>query len=367
MGRTWMQMATIGVCAILSLTALSAPAVADTPSATTLAAARAQLEDLEKQQQDIATQQAGSQEKLQAAQNQLSATQAQIATQQAQNNQLQSQLAQIALQQYQNRGLDTTALLMTSSSVDVMLNQIVVMQQVTDTANSLITALQLNQGTLTELQRSQQASLVTIEQEQAKLKDLNQQLKTRVSQASALLDRMTAAAAAAAAAAQASASSGASGGGSSGGGGGGGNGVADPQKMVPNPSPSLLCPMKSYVLSSPYGMRVDPVTHVYQLHDGLDMAGPQGTKIFAPGNGYVVDYYWGGGYGNRMVLDNGIIGGHHFVTTYSHLSGKIATPGTLVAQGDPIATVGSTGWSTGPHLHYQVWVDGKMVDPSLYV
>ena len=377
MGRRLTQMAAIGVCAILSLSALSfsTPAVAETPSQTSLAAVRAQLDDLEKQQQEIATQQAASQEKLQAAQNQLAATQAQIATQQAQNSQLQSQLAQIALQQYQNRGLDTTALLMTSNSVDTMLNQIVVMQQVTETANSLITALQLNQGTLIELQRSQEANLATIEQEQAKLKNLNKDLQSKVSQTSSLFSRMTAAVAAAAAAAAASddPSGGGSGGGgsssgsSSGSGGGGGNGVADPQKMVPNPSASLICPMKSYTLSSPFGMRVDPITHLYSLHDGLDMAAPGGTKIYAPGNGYVVDYYWAGGYGNRLVLDNGIINGRHIVTTYNHLSGKIATPGTLVAQGDPIATVGSTGWSTGYHLHYQIWIDGQMVNPAPYV
>ena len=364
MGRRWMQIATIGVCAIVGLSTLtvSNPASAEPP--TTLASARAQLDELETQQRDIATQQAASQEKLQAAQNQLVATQAQISTQQAQNSQLQSQLAQIALQQYQNRGLDTTALLMTSNSVDTMLNQIVVMQQVTDTANSLITALQLNQGTLSELQRSQEASLVTIEQEQAKLKELNQQLQSQVSQASSLLNRMTAAAAAA----QASSSTSNTGGGSpTGDGGGGGNGVTDPSKMVPNPSPSLICPMRSYVMTSPFGMRLDPVIHVYQLHDGVDMAAPSGTIVYAPANGYVVDYYWAGGYGNRMVLDNGIIGGRHIVTTYSHLSGKIATPGTLVAQGDPIVTVGSTGWSTGPHLHYQVWIDGQLVDPAPYI
>jgi len=356
MGRRWMQIATIGVCAIVGLSTLTVTSPASAEQPTTLASARAQLDELETQQRDIATQQAASQEKLQAAQNQLAATQAQISTQQAQNSQLQSQLAQIALQQYQNRGLDTTALLMTSNSVDTMLNQIVVMQHVTDTANYLISSLQLNQGTLSELQRSQEASMVTIEQEQANLKELNKQLQSQVSQASALLNRMTAAA-------QASTSVGVP----AGGGGGGGGGVADPAKMIPNPSPSLVCPLRSYLLASPFGMRLHPIAHVYQLHDGLDMAAPSGTIIYAPANGYIIDYYWGGGYGNRMVVDHGIIGGRHFVTTYNHLSGRIANPGTLVAQGDPIATVGSTGWSTGAHLHYQVWIDGQLVDPAPYI
>jgi len=360
MARKRMLVITVAVLAVLGFSSLATPANADPTAPTavlsttpnTVADARAQLDSLEQQQQNILTEQATAQDSLQAAQNQLASTQAQIATQQTQISQLQSQLAQIALQQYQSLGMDTTAMIMTSSSIDDMLNQMTVMQQVSNTAATLLTSLQLDQGTLAELQRSQQASLTTIQQQQTNLANLAGQLTSQIKQASTLLSTMTMVAAASAV---------------SGGGGGDGGGLANPTAVVPNPSPSLADPLAHFTVTSPFGMRVDPVTRVYALHDGIDLASGCGDTVIAPANGYVVDYYVSGGYGNRLVLDNGMIGGHHIVTTFNHLMGTLVQPGTSVTQGQPIAKEGSTGQSTGCHVHYQVWVDGQLVNPAPYL
>ena len=353
MRRRWTRVALTVMCAVLGFSALSqSPQSIADPGAGTVDA-RQQLDELEQQQQDLAAQKVASQEKLKAAQNQLATTQAQISDQKEQMAGLQDQLSQIALQQYQDRGLNTTAMIMTSNSTDDFLGYITAMQQVTDTANTLFTSLQIEQGTLADLERSEEAAVAAISQEQANLAALEKDTREKVAQASALLDTMTAAAAASSSSLAGVNAVGA--------------GVADPTEAVPDPSPSLKSPLDSYVVTSAYGMRVHPITGEYSFHDGLDMGASCGTAVLAPANGFVIDYYWAGGYGNRMVVDNGIIGGHHIVTSFNHLSAGVAKPGTSVVQGQVIALVGSTGDSTGCHLHFMVWSDGEIVDPTPYI
>jgi len=323
-------------------------------SGTSIADVRTQLDNLEQQQQDLAAQKVASQEKMKAAQSQLSTTQTQIADQKAQMSQLESQLSQIALQQYQDRGLNSTMMIMTSNSSDDLLGYFTAMQQVTDTANTLLAELQIEKGTLADLERSEQAAIDTITAEQATLDSLEKDARAQIAKTSNLLNSMTVAAA------SMSLSS------SLGGVNSVGAGVADPTNAVPNPSPSLARPLDSFLVTSPYGMRVHPLTGAYAFHDGLDMAVSCGTPIVAPANGLVTDYYWAGSYGNRLVVDNGIINGHHIVTSYNHLSAGVAKPGTAVIQGQVIALVGTTGASTGCHLHYMIWSDGEIIDPTPY-
>lgn len=359
MGCRWTRFAVAAMCTVLgaSLMTLYPQAGAETGSGTSITDVRAQLDDLEQQQQDLAAQKVASEEKMKAAQSQLTTTQTQIADQKAQMGQLESQLSQIALQQYQDRGLNTTALLMSSSSSDDLLGYITAMQQVTDTANTLFAALQIEKGTLADLERSEQAAIDTISQEQASLDSLEQDARAKIATASKLLDSLTAAAAVAAAAKS---------GNSLGGVNSVGAGLADPTNAVPNPSLSLKSPLDSFIVTSPYGMRIHPFTGAYTFHDGLDMAVSCGTPIMAPANGFVTDYYWANSYGNRLVIDNGIINGHHIVTSYNHLSSGVAKPGTAVVQGQVVALVGTTGASTGCHLHYMIWSDGEIIDPTPY-
>jgi murein DD-endopeptidase MepM/ murein hydrolase activator NlpD len=112
---------------------------------------------------------------------------------------------------------------------------------------------------------------------------------------------------------------------------------------------------------SPYGMRTHPILRYRKMHWGVDWAAPRGTPIIAAGNGVVEAAGWESGYGKQTVIRHA----NGYVTSYSHQS-KIADfvkPGARVRQGQVIGHVGSTGLSTGPHLHYEVSVNGSKVDP----
>lgn len=114
-------------------------------------------------------------------------------------------------------------------------------------------------------------------------------------------------------------------------------------------------------MASGYGWRVDPVYGTRRFHEGMDFTAPTGTDVYATGNGRIIEAGWQQGYGNRIVIDHGF--GYH--TLYAHLHKILKRSGT-VHRGDVIGLVGSTGKSTGPHLHYEVHYHGAPVDPRNY-
>jgi murein DD-endopeptidase MepM/ murein hydrolase activator NlpD len=112
--------------------------------------------------------------------------------------------------------------------------------------------------------------------------------------------------------------------------------------------------------TSGFGVRSDPFRGRAAMHAGIDLAGPIGTPIYATADGIVDRSEWNnGGYGNLVELDHG----HGIQTRYGHLSKSLVTAGQHVKRGDMIALMGSTGRSTGSHLHYEVRIDGKAVNP----
>jgi murein DD-endopeptidase MepM/ murein hydrolase activator NlpD len=112
--------------------------------------------------------------------------------------------------------------------------------------------------------------------------------------------------------------------------------------------------------TSGYGIRSDPFRGRAAMHAGIDLAGPSGTPIYATADGIVGRSEWNnGGYGNLVEIDHG----QGIQTRYGHLSQRIATPGQRVHRGDLIGLMGSTGRSTGSHLHYEVRIDGRAVNP----
>jgi murein DD-endopeptidase MepM/ murein hydrolase activator NlpD len=115
-------------------------------------------------------------------------------------------------------------------------------------------------------------------------------------------------------------------------------------------------------VASGYGMRIDPVYHVRKFHQGMDFTAPTGTEIFATGNARVEFTGWKQGYGNTVILDHG----YGYKTLYAHLYKSLVRKGQKVRRSDIIALVGNTGKSTGPHLHYEVRLNGKPVDPRNY-
>ncbi len=123
-------------------------------------------------------------------------------------------------------------------------------------------------------------------------------------------------------------------------------------------SGSLLRPVAGRI-SSPFGMRVHPITGRYKLHTGVDIAAAHGTSIRAADKGLVISTGWMKAYGQTVVIDHG--SGIH--TWYCHCSRIDVRKGQMVSRGQVIARIGSTGMSTGPHLHFSVLKNGKFVNP----
>ena len=135
----------------------------------------------------------------------------------------------------------------------------------------------------------------------------------------------------------------------------------------------FICPLKSYTrISSEYGWRKNPVSGVNKLHAGTDFAAPAGTPIYAAASGYVQVAGWSsGGYGNYVIIYHGKMSdGVAYSTLYGHMRSVATSAGKYVKQGEIIGYVGSTGNSTGNHLHLEVWRGGSKanaVNPRGYI
>ncbi len=120
-----------------------------------------------------------------------------------------------------------------------------------------------------------------------------------------------------------------------------------------------LWPGEGGVISSPYGGRMAPIGGGYDWHPGIDIAVDFGTPVYASAAGTVEQAGWNGGYGRYVKLDHG----NGYETAYGHMSGVAVSEGEAVRKGDIIGFAGSSGYSTGPHIHFEVLVDGQYVDP----
>jgi len=119
-------------------------------------------------------------------------------------------------------------------------------------------------------------------------------------------------------------------------------------------------PVRTAAFTSGYGVRSDPFRGAAAMHAGIDLAGPIGTPIYATADGVVsAAGYNNGGYGNLVKIDHG----RGIETRYGHLSAIMVSPGQHIVRGQQIARMGSTGRSTGSHLHYEVRIDGRAVNP----
>lgn len=124
--------------------------------------------------------------------------------------------------------------------------------------------------------------------------------------------------------------------------------------------PPIVPQTGSYRLSSPYGYRSDPISRRFAFHEGQDFASHTGNPVYATGDGTVeVVRYQFRGYGNEIVIDHG----YGYKTRYAHLKTTEVVAGMRVRRGDRIGTLGNTGKSTGPHLHYEILFKGSPIDP----
>ncbi len=127
----------------------------------------------------------------------------------------------------------------------------------------------------------------------------------------------------------------------------------------------LMRPVNGPV-TSPYGYRIHPIYHYWGLHDGDDFGASCGAPLVAVHNGKVLTEYYSSVWGNRLYLNVGLVNGKFITVIYNHLSGYVAHTGQVVRRGETVGYVGTTGWSTGCHLHFTVMENGKPVDPMKY-
>jgi len=132
------------------------------------------------------------------------------------------------------------------------------------------------------------------------------------------------------------------------------------EKMARIPS---IMPTAGWLSSAFSLSRFHPILHYSRPHEGIDVSAPMGAPIVAPAGGVVQRVTWETGYGNVLEIDHG----DGIITKYAHCSKIVVRPGQKVKRGQTIANVGSTGLSTGPHVHYEIHVNGKVVDPLTFV
>lgn len=140
-------------------------------------------------------------------------------------------------------------------------------------------------------------------------------------------------------------------------------GSTTPSTQAPSSS-GWVKPLSSYSITSPFGMRIHPIHKVWKMHNGVDMSAPQGTPIYAAKSGKVTTTsYQAGGAGYYVSINHG----DGFASIYMHMTHYIVSPGQYVSAGQVIGYVGSTGGSTGPHLHFGISHNGSYVNPMDYV
>ena len=122
-------------------------------------------------------------------------------------------------------------------------------------------------------------------------------------------------------------------------------------------------PLEKATLTSDFGMRIHPVLGGRRAHKGIDLAAPSGTPVYATADGLVGMAQWFSSYGNYVQIEHGA----GLETRFGHLSGYTVRAGDRVTKGQLIGYVGSTGRSTGPHLHYEVRIAGDAVNPLPYM
>jgi hypothetical protein len=137
--------------------------------------------------------------------------------------------------------------------------------------------------------------------------------------------------------------------------------IVEGQEDRINSTPSIR-PTKGFFCSG-FGFRRDPITRAIRMHNGIDISNKIGTPVYASANGVVVFIGVESGYGNMITINHG----YGITTNYAHLNDILVREGDPVKRGDKIGTIGMTGRAIGPHLHYEVRINGMPIDPTTYI
>jgi len=134
-----------------------------------------------------------------------------------------------------------------------------------------------------------------------------------------------------------------------------------PDSIIPGTG-QMMYPVVAPI-TSPFGYRTHPILGYEKFHSGMDFGADYGTIIYAADSGNVVFAGWYGGYGNTVIIEHG----NEISSLYAHTAEVYVAEGQAIQKGQPVAAVGSTGFSTGPHLHFEVRINGEPVDPAQYL
>jgi len=331
-----------GLAVLLAGFVLNVPNAAADP----ISDAKAQLQQLSDQYDAAEADYASSQERLAAAQTQQAQLTPQIADQQAKLDTMRPAVAWLVSSQSQASSIDMAAAFLFNDSPDAFLSNLSVVSSVNNLMSDQIAVYLSEQQRLDDLQSSLAATIQQIQSERDQQLQLTQTIQSKVAAAQQVLNALTAEQRAAV-------------------GGPPPDGSTATGPPVPVPDGAFIWPVDGFVLTSPFGWRINPIYNTPEFHAGLDLSKPCGTPIRASGDGVVTMAGWNGGYGNYVQIIHAQYG---FSTGYAHQSRIMVQVGQAVKQGDIIGYVGSTGESTGCHVHFQALnVAGQFFNPTTLI
>jgi len=335
------RMALGAVCGLAVLVAgvtLSAPGAVADP----ISDAKAQLQELSNEYDVAQSDYTASQERLTAAQTQQSQLEGEITDQQAKLDAMRPAIAWVVSSQSPVGGIGMTTSFLLNDSPDTFLSNLSVVSSVNSLLNEQVARFVSEQQRLDDLQATLDTTIQQIQAERDKQLQLKQSAQSKVSAAQTLLSTLTAEQQAAISASVA-------------------NGEAQ-GPPVDVPDGAFIWPVDNFTLTSPFGWRTNPIYGSPEFHAGLDLSKPCDSPIVASGDGYVTIAGWSGSYGNYVEIVHAQYG---FSTGYAHQSRVMVQVGQEVKQGDVIGYVGSTGFSTGCHVHFQAINGlGQYFDPT---
>lgn len=323
-----------------------------------VAAAQAELAQLQTEAAKVERDLQTSKQEQVSAQRQYDVTTADLTDQQALVEQMRVQVGRVAVAVHQqSANLGAASLLFDADSEENFLSDMAVMQSVTAITDEQMVRLGSEQDRLVDLEAAQADSLKKIQAEIDHQTELAAEYDGKVARAQLVVDRLSsdqksaleAAANQAIKDANLALLAGAE---------------AEAASLVSRSGVTLPASGEKGVwptsgpITSPFGYRINPIGGYSELHDGVDIAPPCGTPVRAAWTGVVLSSRVEGGWGNRIIVDSGT-----YKAAYNHLQTMAVAPGEVVQAGQIIASVGTTGYSTGCHLHFSTWLNGQIVDP----
>jgi len=308
--------------------------------------AKAQLQQLDDEYQTAQSNYADSLERLAAAQTQQAQLTTDVATQKAQLDAMRPAIAWLVSSQSPVSGISMATTFLFNDSPDTFLANLSVVSSVNTLLDEQVARFVSNQQRLDDLEATLDTTIQQIQAEKDKQQQLTTSAQSKVAAAQRLLSTLTAAQQAAIGASVA-------------------NGTTAEGPPVDVPDGAFIWPLTGYLMTSPFGWRTNPIYGSPEFHAGVDLAKQCDTPIMASGDGFVSVAGWTGDLGNYVEIIHAQYG---FSTGYGHQSRVMVQVGQQVKQGDIIGYVGSTGFSTGCHVHFQAINGlGQYFDPTTLI